>query len=98
MGCAKRVYPHAVSLIETVRAYGQMLDLVENNKEIEWLVAEYQNKRARMSTNEQERAGAGTSMDKYFYYPIIYTCTHMIYSIDNGWLLKQFVRSRESST
>ena len=45
---AKRVYPHAVSLMETVRTYGQSLDLVENNKGIEWLVAEYRNDAQRM--------------------------------------------------
>ncbi|KAF9649981.1 hypothetical protein BDM02DRAFT_3112755 [Thelephora ganbajun] len=45
---AKRVYPHAVSLMETVRMYGQTLDLVENNKDIEWLVAEYRNESQRM--------------------------------------------------
>ena len=38
---AKRVYPHAVSLMETVRTYGQILDLVESNSGIERLVAEY---------------------------------------------------------
>jgi hypothetical protein len=32
---------HPVSLMETVRTYGQALDMVENNKGIEWLVAEY---------------------------------------------------------
>ena len=32
---AKRVYPHAVSLMETVRSYGQTLDLVEKNRGIE---------------------------------------------------------------
>ena len=47
---AKRVYPHAVSLMETVRTYGQTLDLVENNKGIEWLVAEYRNESQRMIT------------------------------------------------
>ncbi|PCH33132.1 dynein heavy chain [Wolfiporia cocos MD-104 SS10] len=47
---AKRVYPHAVSLMETVRTYGQTLDLVENNKSIEWLVAEYRNEAQRMVT------------------------------------------------
>ena len=47
---AKRVYPHAVSLMETVRTYGQTLDLVENNKGIEWLVAEYRNDAQRMVT------------------------------------------------
>ncbi|KAI0668593.1 dynein heavy chain [Trametes maxima] len=47
---AKRVYPHAVSLMETVRTYGQTLDLVENNKGIEWLVAEYRNEAQRMIT------------------------------------------------
>ena len=47
---AKRVYPHAVSLMETVRMYGQTLDLVENNKDIEWLVAEYRNESQRMVT------------------------------------------------
>ncbi|KAG6890505.1 hypothetical protein C0995_007704 [Termitomyces sp. Mi166 len=45
---AKRVYSHAVSLMETVRTYGQTLDLVENNKGIEWLVAEYRNESQRM--------------------------------------------------
>jgi len=40
---AKRVYPHAVSLMETVRTYGQTLDLIENNKGIEMLVAEQRN-------------------------------------------------------
>ena len=33
---AKRVYPHAVSLMEMVRTYGQLLDLVEKNKGIGW--------------------------------------------------------------
>ncbi|KAI0292242.1 cytoplasmic dynein heavy chain 1 [Multifurca ochricompacta] len=47
---AKRVYPHAVSLMETVRTYGQTLDLVEQNKGIEWLVAEYRNEAQRMVT------------------------------------------------
>ncbi|KIY49803.1 hypothetical protein FISHEDRAFT_72429 [Fistulina hepatica ATCC 64428] len=45
---AKRVYPHAVSLMETVRTYGQTLDLVERNPGIEWLVAEYRNETQRM--------------------------------------------------
>ncbi|TFK68520.1 hypothetical protein BDN72DRAFT_677591 [Pluteus cervinus] len=45
---AKKVYPHAVSLMETVRTYGQTLDLVEQNKGIEWLVAEYRNESQRM--------------------------------------------------
>jgi hypothetical protein len=45
---AKRVYPHAVSLMETVRTYGQTLDLVEKNRGIEWLVAEYRNESQRM--------------------------------------------------
>ena len=45
----KRVYPHAVSLMEMVRMYGQTLDLVESNSGIEWLVAEYRNESQRMS-------------------------------------------------
>lgn len=45
---AKRVYPHAVSLMETVRTYGHTLDLVERNRGIEWLVAEYRNDAQRM--------------------------------------------------
>ncbi|KAH9927411.1 dynein heavy chain [Epithele typhae] len=45
---AKRVYPHAVTLMETVRTYGQTLDLVDHNKGIEWLVAEYRNEAQRM--------------------------------------------------
>ena len=45
---AKRVYLHAVSLMETVRTYGQTLDLVEKNRGIEWLVVEYRNESQRM--------------------------------------------------
>ena len=45
---AKRVSPHAVRLMEIRRTYGQTLDLVENNKGIEWLVAEYRNEAQRM--------------------------------------------------
>jgi hypothetical protein len=51
---AKRVYPHAVSLMETVRTYGQTLDLVENNKGIEWLVAEYRNEAQRMVSRGEQ--------------------------------------------
>jgi len=45
---AKRVYPHAVSLMETVRTYSQTLDLVEKNQSIEILVAEFRNEAQRM--------------------------------------------------
>jgi dynein heavy chain 1 len=50
---AKRVYPHAVS---HVRTYGQTLDLVENNKGIEWLVAEYRNE-AQLMVSRGEQSG-----------------------------------------
>lgn len=40
---ARRVYPHAVSLMESVRTYKQTLELVDLNPGIEWLVAEYRN-------------------------------------------------------
>ena len=45
---AKRVYPYAVSLMETVRTYGQTLDLIEGNKAIEMLVAEHRNNAQKM--------------------------------------------------
>ncbi|KAF9265453.1 dynein heavy chain [Marasmius fiardii PR-910] len=49
---AKRVYPHAVSLMESVRTYGQTLDLLvggsEEGKGVEWLVAEWRNEVQRM--------------------------------------------------
>ena len=45
---AKRVYPHAVSLMETVRTYSQTLDLIEKNTVIEILVAEFRNEAQRM--------------------------------------------------
>jgi len=48
---AKRVYLCAVGLIETVRTYGQTLDLVENNQGIEWLVAEHRSDAQRMVFN-----------------------------------------------
>ncbi|KAG8897185.1 hypothetical protein FRB99_008380, partial [Tulasnella sp. 403] len=47
---AKRVYPHAVSLMETVRTYSQTLDLIEKNKGIEMLVAEHRNNSQKMIT------------------------------------------------
>ena len=47
---AKRVYPHAVNLMETVRTYGQVQELVESNKGIEWMVAEYGNGSQRMTS------------------------------------------------
>ena len=47
---AKRVYPHAVSLMETVRTYSQTLDLIEKNPAIEILVAEFRNDAQRMIT------------------------------------------------
>ena len=34
--------------METVRTYGQTLDLVDGNRGIEWLVAEYRNEAQRM--------------------------------------------------
>ncbi|PFH46895.1 hypothetical protein AMATHDRAFT_7278 [Amanita thiersii Skay4041] len=45
---AKRVYPHAVRLIETVKTYRKVLSLVEQNKGIEWLVAEYRTESQKM--------------------------------------------------
>lgn len=45
---AKRVYPHAVSLMETVRTYTQTLDLIEKNPAIEILVSEFRNEAQRM--------------------------------------------------
>ena len=57
---AKRVYPHAVSLMETVRTYGQTLDLVENNSGIEWLVAEYRNESQRMISKGESGVGGVT--------------------------------------
>ncbi|KAG9008851.1 hypothetical protein FRB94_012820 [Tulasnella sp. JGI-2019a] len=47
---AKRVYPHAVSLMETVRTYGQALDLIDSNGGIEMLVAEHRNSVQKMIT------------------------------------------------
>ena len=38
---AKRVYPHAVSLMESVRIYTQTLDLVDRNPDINILLASY---------------------------------------------------------
>jgi dynein heavy chain 1 len=54
---AKRVYLCAVGLIETVRTYGQTLDLVENNQGIEWLVAEHRSDAQRMVFNGEQLSG-----------------------------------------
>jgi hypothetical protein len=40
---AKKVYPHAVSLMETVRTYTQTVNLIEANPEIVILLADYRN-------------------------------------------------------
>lgn len=61
---AKRVYPHAVSLMETVRTYGQTLDLVEHNQGIEWLVAEYRNEAQRM-ISRGKWAGPGETVNAH---------------------------------
>lgn len=40
---AKRVYPHAVSLMESVRTYTQTSDLIDSNPDIAVLLASYRN-------------------------------------------------------
>jgi dynein heavy chain 1 len=45
---AKRVYPHAVSLMESVRVYTQTLDLVNSHPEIAILLASYQSHAQQM--------------------------------------------------
>ena len=45
---AKRVYPHAVSLMESVRMYTQTTDMIENNQDIAILLASYRNHAQQM--------------------------------------------------
>ncbi|WVN87983.1 uncharacterized protein L203_103180 [Cryptococcus depauperatus CBS 7841] len=45
---AKRVYPHAVSLMESVRTYTQTLDLIEKNPEVAILLASYRSHALQM--------------------------------------------------
>lgn len=45
---AKRVYPHAVSLMESVRIYSQTLDLIESNPDITVLLASYRSHAQQM--------------------------------------------------
>jgi dynein heavy chain 1 len=45
---AKRVYPHAVSLMESVRTYTQTLNLIENNPNIALLLADYRSHAQQM--------------------------------------------------
>ncbi|KAK8843995.1 hypothetical protein IAR55_006788 [Kwoniella newhampshirensis] len=45
---AKRVYPHAVSLMESVRTYTQTLDLIEYNPDIAVLLASYRSHAQQM--------------------------------------------------
>lgn len=45
---AKRVYPHAVSLMESIRIYSQTMDLIENNPDIAILLASYRSHAQQM--------------------------------------------------
>jgi len=45
---AKRVYPHAVSLMESVRMYTQTLDLIDENPKIASLLASYRSHAQQM--------------------------------------------------
>lgn len=45
---AKRVYPHAVSLMESVKTYTQTLDLIERNPEVAILLARYRSHALQM--------------------------------------------------
>lgn len=45
---AKRVYPHAVSLLESVRIYTQTLDLIDSHPTIAILLASYRNHAQQM--------------------------------------------------
>ena len=47
---AKRVYPHAVSLMESVRTYTQILDLIDANPNIAILLASYRSHAQQMIT------------------------------------------------
>jgi dynein heavy chain 1 len=57
---AKRVYPHAVSLMESVRIYCQTLDLIENNPDITVLLASYR-------SHAQQMISRGTSSSLRYY-------------------------------
>jgi dynein heavy chain 1 len=52
---AKRVYPHAVSLMESVRIYNQTLDMVSGHPEVSILLASYQ-------SHAQQMIGKGMNM------------------------------------
>ncbi|ORX39193.1 dynein heavy chain, N-terminal region 1-domain-containing protein [Kockovaella imperatae] len=45
---AKRIYPHAVSLMESVRTYTQTIDLIEANPDLGILLASYRNHAQQM--------------------------------------------------
>ena len=38
---AKRIYPHAVNLMESVRMYNQMVEIIDENESVGMLVADY---------------------------------------------------------
>ncbi|BEJ00458.1 hypothetical protein CcaverHIS631_0503150 [Cutaneotrichosporon cavernicola] len=45
---AKRIYPHAVSLMESARTYTQTVDLIDHNPDVAILLASYHNKAREM--------------------------------------------------
>lgn len=57
---AKKVYPHAVSLMETVRTYEQTVDLINANPEIVILLADY-----RITVQQMITKGSSTPFFLY---------------------------------
>lgn len=45
---AKRIYPHAVSLMESVRTYNQLAEIIDNNESVGLLVAQYRSRAQEM--------------------------------------------------
>lgn len=81
---AKRVYPHAVSLMETVRTYSQTLDLIEKNPAIEILVAEFRNEAQRMISR-------GTSLSDWRASRFLPLSVHPFYGCTASQCLAQLI-------
>jgi len=67
---AKRVYPHAVSLMESVRTFTQTLDVIDSNPDVAVLLASYRSHAQQMISKGKFDDGFGMAADSRHEYAV----------------------------